>query len=340
MYLERMSTAEKRLLNTDEVAAIFGVGRRTVLRWLVGSEDDNLIPEGGDVMFYGDGGTAKTTLAVDLAYHMGSAKDWLGYAIAQPARVLLIENEGPRALFRLKLKRKDEAWAGPPTEDRISVLERPWATFTFATPDWRERLAKTIIARRISVVIAGPVVTLGMNTAGTLQEVRAFMKLIADLRTRIDWPLTVILIHHENKGGAVSGAWEGAGDTLMHTSGAGHGHTILFVQKARWASASHHTTLKLAWADGDGFDVEGDRDLMAEVRALFQENAKPRTKEELGDELGVSKNTVADLIKENPNAFDELTGEAARALGRHPTSKLYILASEVVPASGPPGTTS
>jgi excisionase family DNA binding protein len=40
MYLERMSTAEKRLLNTDEVAAIFGVGRRTVLRWAA----EGLIP--------------------------------------------------------------------------------------------------------------------------------------------------------------------------------------------------------------------------------------------------------------------------------------------------------
>jgi excisionase family DNA binding protein len=33
LYLRIMSTTEKRLLNTDEVAAIFGVRRRTVLRW-------------------------------------------------------------------------------------------------------------------------------------------------------------------------------------------------------------------------------------------------------------------------------------------------------------------
>ena len=29
-------------------------------------------------------------------------------------------------------------------------------------------------------------------------------------------PVDFVLIHHENKGGKVSGAWEGAGDTLLH----------------------------------------------------------------------------------------------------------------------------
>lgn len=41
---------------------------------LVGATDDNLIPEGGDVMFYGDGGTAKTTLTVDLAFHLAAVR--------------------------------------------------------------------------------------------------------------------------------------------------------------------------------------------------------------------------------------------------------------------------
>ena len=34
---------------------------------LVGTSDAALIPEGGDVMFYGDGGAGKTSLAIDLA---------------------------------------------------------------------------------------------------------------------------------------------------------------------------------------------------------------------------------------------------------------------------------
>ena len=73
--------------------------------------------------------------------------------------------------------------------------------------------------------------------------------------------MTFVLVHHENKGGKVSGAWEGAGDTLFHVQGQGHGRTRLYVQKARWSSAHHATALNLAWTDGDGFEVEENPEL-------------------------------------------------------------------------------
>ena len=59
-----------------------------------------------------------------------------------------------------------------------------------------------------------------------------------------------------NKGGKVSGAWEGAGDTLFHVQAQGHGSVRLHVQKARWSSSWHKQTLQLAWTDGEGFSVE------------------------------------------------------------------------------------
>ena len=37
---------------------------------LVGAGSESLIPIGGDVMFYGDGGSSKTTLSIDLAVHL------------------------------------------------------------------------------------------------------------------------------------------------------------------------------------------------------------------------------------------------------------------------------
>ena len=49
----------------------------------------------------------------------------------------------------------------------------------------------------------------------------------------------------------MSGAWEGAGDTLFHVSGMGHGRTRLHIQKARWASTWHAKTLELRWTDGE-----------------------------------------------------------------------------------------
>ena len=175
--------------------------------------------------------------------------------------------------------------------------------------------------------MAGPVAALGMDTAGTLAEVRAFMSLVRDLREQIDHPLTVILVHHENKGGAVSGAWEGAGDTLLHTTAAGHGSTHVYVQKARWASASHHTTLKLAWADGEGFALEADRDLFAEIRDLLADG-EPRTVTDIKDAIKAGKESVVDVLtKQHAEAFVTITGQAARQYNRSSTAKLYQLAS-------------
>jgi hypothetical protein len=245
---------------------------------LVGTTDAALIPEGGDVMVYGDGGAGKTTLAIDLACHLAAGDPWLGMPVARPVRVLLIENEGPRPLFRVKLRRKHEGWNGSPLEDRIHVWENPWARFTFAGELDRQLLADEARGLEVDVIMVGPVTRAGMNEAGTLQEVRAFMDLVADVRRLARRHVTFVLVHHENKGGQVSGAWEGAGDTLLHVQGQGHGRTRVHVQKARWASEYHATSLQLVWTDAEGFEVEEnpelDDDAIAdEILAFVGENA-------------------------------------------------------------------
>lgn len=209
----------------------------------------------------GNGGAGKTTLAIDLACHLGAGDDWLGVSVAKPLRVLIIENEGPRAPFRRKLKRKLDAWGGSPLKGRVSVLEDPWADFSFGDKIWRERLAAYVREQEIDVVVCGPLASSGMEGAGTLQDVHAFLSLTADVRSRSGRDLLVLLVHHENKGGKVSGAWEGAGDTLVHVSAQGHGRLRLHWQKARWASDYHDTTLQLVWAEGDSFEVEEKEEL-------------------------------------------------------------------------------
>jgi hypothetical protein len=133
------------------------------------------------------------------------------------------------------------------------VMEAPWASASFADGAGREKLSTVIRDHEVDVVIVGPLSRSGMNDAGTLQDVAEFMKLTSDVRTSSGRPVTVILVHHEGKSGKVSGAWEGSGDTLFHVTGQGHGHTRLYIQKARWASAYHAVKLDLAWTTGEGF---------------------------------------------------------------------------------------
>ncbi len=248
---------EFRVSTLEDFAAVEEPGADA----LVGSEDAALIPKGGDVMIYGDGGAGKTTLTLDLGLHLAAGAAWLGIRVARPIRVLVIENEGPRPLFRSKLRRKLAGWDGPPLQGRVGIFESPWGEFTFTDEEWRTALAARVRDDEIDVLIAGPVTRLGMDEAGTLQQVRDFLSLVADVRARSGRRITVILVHHENKGGAVSGAWEGSGDTLLHVEARGLGHTCLRVQKARWSSEHHGITLDLAWTDGEGFAVEHRRQI-------------------------------------------------------------------------------
>jgi hypothetical protein len=171
---------------------------------LVGTGDDALIAANGDAMFYGDGGAGKTTLAIDLACHLAAGDDWLEIPVPRAVRVLLIEREGPRPLLRRKARRKLAGWTGSKLEGRVRVWEAPWASFTFADIAARRELADLIRSGQIDVVIVGPLNRVGMNEAGTLQEVRDFSELINETRRLAERLVAVLLVHHENKGGKVS----------------------------------------------------------------------------------------------------------------------------------------
>jgi hypothetical protein len=137
---------------------------------LVGDDENALIAEGSNVMFYGDGGAGKTTLTIDASCHLAAGDDWLTMSVARAARVLVVENEGPRPLFRKKVARKLNGWAGSPLGDRLLLWEEPWANFTFADETHRQTLASAIREREVDVVVIGPLTASGMDDAGTLQQ--------------------------------------------------------------------------------------------------------------------------------------------------------------------------
>ena len=64
-------------------------------------------------------------------------------------------------------------WRVSPLDDRLQVLEEPWAAFSFADQAWRDRARRRDREREIDVVIVGPLTSLGMETAGTIAETSA-----------------------------------------------------------------------------------------------------------------------------------------------------------------------
>ena len=98
-------------------------------------------------MVYGEGGAGKTTFTLDGGFHLGAGVDWLGFK-AKRVRVLIIEAEGPRPLFRRKLRRKLESWEGPPLDGQVRIWATPWASFTFADETCRNELRASSRSRR------------------------------------------------------------------------------------------------------------------------------------------------------------------------------------------------
>lgn len=229
---------------------------------ILGGETTCLLSHGGMLVLYGDGGAGKTTLELDLVCHLASGTTWQNQPVHGTPRILIIENEGPRGMFRKKARAKLAAWQGAEIDtDRVYVLEDPWAVFSFADENYRDHLAALIATYQIDIVAAGPVNSLGIQGGGTPEEVAAFKLCIELIRQKLPRPLAVILAHHENKSGDVSGAWEGVPDTLAHVRNDGNGHTTVRWQKVRWGPDLHGKTWKLLWRPGETFELEEKAEL-------------------------------------------------------------------------------
>ena len=110
------------------------------------------------------------------------------------------------------------------------------------------------------MLIAGPIVSLGMIGGGTPDEVAAFEAHLQALRDLLERPLLVVLLHHTNQRGQISGAWDRVPDTLMFVVNTGKG-TRLTWQKARDSSTLHAAAWKLRWAEGMSFELDDTPEL-------------------------------------------------------------------------------
>ena len=259
-----LTPAQVKLLKSDPPAfltlvpaAEFAAVREASAEPLLGDRDTNALPAGGLGLVFGDGGAGKTTLLLDLAYHLAAGRDeWLALPIPRRCRVVWIENEGNRGTFRDKVDRKLRAWEAPAVDDYLCVLDEPWAALTFANELHLDQLAQALEANETDILITGPLQSLGIEGGGTPTEVTAFEALIRSLRERISRPICVILIHHENRAGQMSGAWDRVPETTMHVTAQGNGKTRLHWKKARSASTLHGTAWHLNWTEGEGFELD------------------------------------------------------------------------------------
>ena len=254
---------ELRFTPLEEFAAVDEPGTEPLAS---AADGGAIIPSGGIVLFYGSGGAGKTTLVVDLAVALALGRWWLGLVeTARRLRISVVENEGPRPEFRRKLRDKLAATSCE-LDGRIVVLEEPWAELTLANEQHRRALALSLVEHETDVLVLGPLVSAGeFPNGGTPDEIRRFEEHVAELRRLVERPFAILLVHHENRAGQVSGAWERLPDTLVHVTAQGNGRTRVFWQKARWASSLHGTSSQLIWADGETYMIEEKPELTEET---------------------------------------------------------------------------
>jgi hypothetical protein len=235
-----------------EYAAVIEPGTDPLV---VDGDDGSVIPAGGLVLMYGDGGAGKTTLTLDIACHLAEGKPWLNLIHpARPLRIGVLENEGTRPEHRRLLRDKfDAGWQA--AGDALRVYEEPWQAFTFGDDEQINELVRYADREQLDLLIAGPVSRIGMEGGGTLDDITRFLSRIGEVQRRVEHPLAVWLLHHENRLGKISGAWEGSPDTLWHVRSVTRGQTTLYWQKCRW-STLHLTTTKLVWLEGKSFGLD------------------------------------------------------------------------------------
>jgi AAA domain len=329
-YFEQLHSANGDRPHVDAPAiAVESLGEfrrieETTSEALIGTRDETILSADGILLMYGDGGAGKTTLAIDGAFHLAGARPWLGLEVARPVRSLVIENEGPRGKFRQTLNAKAETWSSS-VDEEIHVLSEPWSRVTLAAPEHRAGIAEAANELEVDVIVLGPLATVGMVGGGTPDEVSAFESKLRELRALIARPVAFWIVHHENKAGDVSGAWERVPDTLVHVQAAGNGHTRLVFRKARWSSEFHGRSLNLTWQEGRTFEVveEAGRDLWDETLEAFRSDDAWRTFHEVAKLVkcrpSEAKSVLAELVRRGDLMFE--VGPA----GRRPNAQCFRL---------------
>lgn len=220
----------------------------------IGSPGETLLPIAGLLILGGEGGAAKTTLTIDAVAHAASGTTWLGYPVARPIRVLIIENEGPRPQFRAKLDQKTSSWAGAPFTHNVHIWEEPWAQFSFARERDRRHLQQLAQDRLVDVVVADPLDSLGIPGAGSPEDTRQFIAWLRECGLHNpNAPLAFWLLHHFAKAPQrsvvqqLSGAWGAHPDAIIGLEPGDGQTTKLTWGKLRHATPPADKTIILAW---------------------------------------------------------------------------------------------
>ena len=310
---------------------------------LVGDEDEALLPHAGLAILFAKGGRGKTTLAIELGLHAASGVDWLGFPTPRPLRVLFIENEGAREMFRRKLAHRHGRWQHEITGG-VFVHTLDWGAFSLADPGKANALRKFVENNAIDLVVGDPLDSLGLEGVGSPEETRRFMGAMTAVGLFRD--VAFVLLHHPSKAEVkdeldeISGAWGGRPDTMLKLERLDGNRARLSFPKVRWSRRGTRPALILAFEpESETFErvaeeqPRGERDLLAEIVGLLAKGEWRTVKEIAAKDgeggIGANVDAVKRVMEANPDRFVMRTGDDALKLGRKsPKAEIWQLADD------------
>lgn len=305
---------------------------------LLGDERNTLLPEGGLGIIGGREGVGKTTLILDLAFHLASGVDWLDLKVPRPCNVCLIENEGPKEMFRQKLQHKRERWE-PPLTGGVYVHTWDWGLLSFARKEARERAAEFFDAKAVDIIIGDPLDSLGTVGHGSPRDVDEFTHLLKQVGLNVN--RAFIFLQHFNRGDSdeevnqLAGVWTRPADLYMTVKQSSRPNELrLHLPKVRWARDTFKPIVIGMLRETAGFERlgdEGDPRLLEPELVELLKDMKWRTLTEVATEkaggIGARRQDVEACLRQNGHLFAEGAGEEH---GRKKGSRVWSLQPDAV----------
>lgn len=163
---------------------------------------DKLITTSSLSMFFGEPGSKKTYSLMDLAVCAAAGKDWLEFGIAEPVKVLIIDEESGerRMAMRLAAALKGEL----ATEiDPTYLVYVSLAGFDLGEKKDAGEVSKLIMDVGAQIVIIDALADIMSGDENSKQDTQPVMNHLRKIAEDTD--SAIILIHHSNKAGGYRG---------------------------------------------------------------------------------------------------------------------------------------
>lgn len=248
-YREIMECFNKALLNQQPIKPISLAQLRakteTDTPWLI----PGWLPQGTNLLFYGDGGTGKTLLAYQWLESIVTGNSWNGYQVQQ-GRALLVQCDEPEIVLRSRM-------------DLLQLSDdAPLDILTDWTLDAIPRLRTYIEQQKPAFILIDSLSAVNKSSLFSENDMEYARPILQLTQLCSEFGVTICLIHHSNAAGQARGT-RAIHNSVSEVWGLAHAETagerILTVQKTRLGRAPGRYRF-LFDEDSHGFSYLGHAD--------------------------------------------------------------------------------